>query len=54
MTESDVRTKIEHLRAEIEELEEEKDLTNDQSRLDLIDDTIYNTLDSIKKLEKYV
>ena len=54
MTESDIRTKIEHLQAEIKELEEEKELTNDQSRLDLIEDTIYNTLDSIKKLKNYV
>lgn len=54
MTIQEVRTKIEHLKAEIEELKEEKELTNDEYRLALIEDTIYNTLDSIKKLEKYV
>ena len=54
MTESEIRTKIEHLKAEIAELEEEKELTNDQSRLDFIEDTIYNTKDSIKKLQNYV
>ena len=54
MTESEIRTKIEHLKAEIAELEEEKELTNDQSRLDFIEDTIYNTQDSIKKLQNYV
>ena len=54
MTESEIRTKIEHLKAEIAELEEEKELTNDQSRLDFIEETIYNTKDSIKRLENYV
>ena len=54
MTDSEVRTKIEQLENEIKELEEEKDLTTNQSRLDFIDDTIYNTKDSIEKLKKYV
>ena len=54
MTESEIRTKIEHLKAEIAELEEEKELTNNQSRLDFIEDTTYNTKDSIKKLQNYV
>ena len=54
MTDSEVRTKIEHLKAEVAELEEEKELTNDQSRLDFIEETIYNTKDSIKRLENYV
>jgi len=53
-TENEIRTKIEHLKAEIAELEEEKELTNNQSRLDFIEDTIYNTKDSIKKLQNYV
>lgn len=51
---SDIRTKIEQLKQEIRELEDEKELTNDQSRLAFIDDTIYNAMDSIKKLENYV
>jgi hypothetical protein len=54
MVESDIRTKIEQLKQEIRELEDEKELTNDQSRLAFIDDTIYNAMDSIKKLENYV
>ena len=54
MTDSEVRTKIEHLKAEVAELEEEKELTNNQSRLDFIEETIYNTKDSIKRLENYV
>jgi hypothetical protein len=54
MVESDIRTKIEQLKQEIRELEDEKELTNNQSRLAFIDDTIYNAMDSIKKLENYV
>ena len=54
MKDSEIRTKIEHLKAEVAELEEEKELTNDQSRLDFIEETIYNTKDSIKRLENYV
>ena len=54
MVESDIRSKIEQLKQEIRELEDEKELTNDQSRLAFIDDTIYNAMDSIKKLENYV
>ena len=54
MTDSEIRTKIEHLKAEVAELEEEKELTNDQSRLDFIEETIYNTKGSIKRLENYV
>ena len=54
MTDSEIRTKIEHLKAEVAELEEEKELTNNQSRLDFIEETIYNTKDSIKRLENYV
>ena len=54
MTDSEIRTKIEHLKQEIRELEDEKELTNNQSRLDFIEETIYNTKDSIKRLENYV
>jgi len=54
MTDSEIRTKIEHLKAEVAELEDEKELTNNQSRLDFIEETIYNTKDSIKRLENYV
>ena len=54
MVQSDIRTKIEQLKQEIRELEDEKEVTNNQSRLAFIDDTIYNAMDSIKKLENYV
>ena len=46
--------RIEQLENEVKELEEEKEFTNDQCRLAIIDDAIYNTVDSIKKLRKYV
>jgi peptidoglycan hydrolase CwlO-like protein len=54
MTKSDIRTKIEQLENEIKDLEQEKELTNSQEKLDFLDDTIYNTKDSIEKLKKYV
>ena len=54
MTANDIRTKIEQLKNEIRELEEEKELTTSQEKLDFLDDTIYNTKDSIEKLKKYV
>ena len=54
MTDSDVRTKIEQLENEIKDLEDEKELTSNQSRLAFIEDTIYNTRDSIEKLKNYV
>ena len=54
MTVNEERTKIEQLENEIKELEQEKELTNSQEKLDFLDDTIYNTKDSIEKLKKYV
>ena len=54
MTKSDIRTKIEQLENEIKDLEQEKELTNSQEKLDFLDDSIYNTQDSIEKLKKYV
>ena len=46
--------KIEQLENEIKELEEEKELTNDDYRLALIEEEMYNTQQSIKELKKYV
>ena len=45
---------IEQLENEIKELEEEKELTNDDYRLALIEEEMYNTQQSIKELKKYV
>ena len=50
----EIRTKIEQLENEIKDLEQEKELTNSQEKLDFLDDSIYNTKDSIEKLKKYV
>ena len=49
----DYKWKIEELKKEVKELEEEKELTMNQSRIDFIDEQIVNTKDSIKKLEAY-
>ena len=54
MTNSDIRTKIEQLENEIKELKEEKELTNDDYRLALIEEEMYNTRQSIEELKKYV
>jgi len=54
MSIDEVRTKIEQLENEIKDLEDEKELTNSQEKLDFLDDMIYNTQDSIEKLKKYV
>ena len=50
---ADYTWKIEELKKEVKELEEEKELTMNQSRIDFIDEQIVNTKDSIKKLEAY-
>ena len=50
---ADYSEKIEQLKNEVKEMEEEKELTMSQSRIDFLDDQIYNTKDSIKKLESY-
>ena len=47
---ADYKWKIEELKKEVKELEEEKELTMNQSRIDFIDEQIVNTKDSIKKL----
>ena len=50
---ADYSEKIKQLKNEVKEMEEEKELTMSQSRIDFLDDQIYNTKDSIKKLEEY-
>jgi hypothetical protein len=42
---------IKRLEKEIEEAEEEKTFTNNQERLDFLDETIYNTNQSIESLK---
>ena len=50
---ADYSEKIEQLKNEVKEMEEEKELTMSQEKIDFLDDEIYNTKDSIKKLESY-
>ena len=42
---------IKRLEKEVEEAEEEKTFTNSQERLDFLDETIYNTNQSIESLK---
>ena len=50
---ADYSEKIKQLKNEVKEMEEEKELTMSQEKIDFLDDEIYNTKDSIKKLESY-
>ena len=51
---SEMRTKIEHLKQEVKEKEEEIEYCNNQSRLDILNEEVYNTKQSIIELEKHV
>jgi hypothetical protein len=46
--------RIEQLENEIKEKQEEIELTNNQSTIDILEEDIYNTKQSIKELKKYV
>ena len=46
--------RIEQLENEIREKQEEIELTNNQSTIDILEEDIYNTKQSIKELKKYV
>ena len=45
--------RIEQLENEIREKQEEIELTNNQSTIDILEEDIYNTKQSIKELKKY-
>ena len=45
--------RIEQLENEIKEKQEEIELTNNQSTIDILEEDIYNTKQSIKELKKY-
>tara|TARA_B100001057_G_scaffold208511_1_gene209209 strand:- start:2073 stop:2231 length:159 start_codon:yes stop_codon:yes gene_type:complete len=51
---SDYRTKIEQLENEVKEKQELIEITNNQSTIDIIEEEIYNTRQSIEELKKYV
>ena len=45
--------KIEQLENEIKEKQEEIEITNNQSTIDILEEDIYNTKQSIEELKKY-
>ena len=46
--------RIRQLELEIEEKQEEIEITNNQSTIAILEEDIYNTRQSIKELKKYV
>ena len=46
--------RIEQLENEVKEKQEEIELTSNQSTIDILEEDIYNTRQSIKELKKYV
>ena len=46
--------RIEQLENEVKEKQEEIELCNNQSTIDILEEDIYNTKQSIKELKKYV
>tara|TARA_Y200000002_G_C22456943_1_gene568752 strand:+ start:422 stop:580 length:159 start_codon:yes stop_codon:yes gene_type:complete len=50
---ADYRTKIEQLENEVKEKQELIEITNSQSTIDIIEEEIYNTKQSIEELKKY-
>ena len=46
--------RIEQLENEVKEKQEEIELTNNQATIDILEEDIYNTRQSIKELKKYV
>jgi len=45
--------RIEQLENEVKEKQEEIELTNNQSTIDILEEDIYNTKQSIRELKKY-
>ena len=48
------KEKIKQLELEVKEKQEEIELTNNQSTIDILEEDIYNTKQSIEELKKYV
>ena len=46
--------RIEQLELEVKEKQEEVEITNNQSTIDILEEYIYNTKQSIEELKKYV
>ena len=47
------KERIEQLELEVKEKQEEIELSNNQSTIDILEEDIYNTKQSIKELKKY-
>jgi peptidoglycan hydrolase CwlO-like protein len=47
------KDRIEQLENEVKEKQEEIELTNNQSTIDILEEDIYNTKQSIRELKKY-
>ena len=47
------KERIEQLENEIKDTQEEIELTNNQSTIDILEEDIYNTRQSIEELKKY-
>ena len=45
--------RIKQLELEVKEKQEEVELTNNQATIDILEEDIYNTKQSIKELKKY-
>mgnify|MGYP007125928212 CR=1 FL=1 len=45
--------RIEQLKLEVKEKQEEIEITNSQSTIDILEEEIYNTKQSIEELKKY-
>ena len=46
--------RIEQLEQEVKEKQEEVEITNNQATIDILEEDIYNTKQSIEELKKYV
>ena len=46
--------RIEQLELEVKEKQEEIEITNNQATIDILEEDIYNTKQSIEELKKYV
>ena len=47
------KEKIEQLENEVKEKQEEIEITNNQATIDILEEDIYNTKQSIEELKKY-
>ena len=48
------KDRIEQLENEVKEKQEEIEITNNQTTIDILEEDIYNTKQSIEELKKYV